>query len=115
MAIYAEGELTEYLSLHSSYEKFTDNDTVKYAGYEIDLPLKMPAGIYKEKIIVRYLPKSRFKGKAPSEEHEITVNVMQGEKDIFALKNRHYLYILAAVLGLVFLINGILLLRKKKQ
>ena len=94
VAIYSEGELTDYTTLYSSYEEFTQKDTNKTINYEINLPPNIPLKTYKSKIIVRYLPKDVFEGYAPVEEHNIKI--------IF---KRSYLTYLLWICILAFIVN----------
>ena len=114
VALYVEGDLAEYTTLYSSYEEFNDNDTVKQVSYDIDLPLKIEPGIYSEKIIVRYLPKGEFKGEAPTEEHEIVVNVGMSERQLLAPSKVNYVYVMIVLLVLVMLVNLAIFIRKKR-
>jgi hypothetical protein len=82
VVIYSEGELTDYLKLYSSFESFSEEDEGKFVRYDLDLPLNIKSGVYKEKIIVRYVPKGEFKGQVPFEEHEIVVNVKDSDDSI---------------------------------
>ena len=73
VAIYSEGDLTDFTTLYSSYEEFKQNDTNKTINYEINLPPNMPLKTYDSKIIVRYLPRDVFEGYTPVEEHNIKI------------------------------------------
>lgn len=114
VAIYAEGELTEYTTLDSSYEGFQINDSMKYISYDIDLPLKIEPGVYNEKIIVRYLPDGKFMGEAPVEEHIVTVRVSESELEVLTPSKTNLVHILLILLGFVILINIIMFLKRKK-
>ncbi|MCK5283405.1 MAG: hypothetical protein KAK00_08415, partial [Nanoarchaeota archaeon] len=113
VAIYAEGELTDYTTLYSSYEEFNENEPVKYIDYEIDVPFKIEPGSYKEKIVVRYLPAGKFEGEAPVEEYDIIVNVLPSELELLSPMKFNYAYLLGVLLLLVILGNLFFIFRKK--
>ncbi|MBD3163718.1 hypothetical protein GF323_00795 [Candidatus Woesearchaeota archaeon] len=110
-AIYAEGELTEHVTLYRSYADFDANESVKEVRYDIDLPLDIKPGKYEEKIIVRYLPEQKFRGEAPKEEHKITV-IVKAEKELPSPGSNHGIIIVAA-LFLILWLNVVMFLKGK--
>jgi len=101
LALYAEGELTDYTTLSASSARLSPNSSVDIR-YDIDLPLQAKAGEYGEKIIVRYLPESEFTGPAPLEAHSISATIKGRQLS----PKTNILYILAGILILNLIFFG---------
>ncbi len=111
VVIYAEGSLTEYLTLNSSFEEFKETDEARYISYDIDLPFDIDSGTYEQRIVVRYVPDGPFKGETPKEVHLIQVNVLGEEKASPFRVN--YLHAALIMLVIIMLFNIIFFIKRK--
>lgn len=112
VAIHAEGDLTKHTTLYDSYISFGEDDITKNLDYEIDLPLQISPGIYKEKIIVRYLTPTKFKGPAPVEEYQILVRVLPPELEKPSPWKLNYWQLMLGILAVMVVINVIIFFLK---
>lgn len=72
--VYIIGQLNHSITLHKSLIELYPNESFKEIDYDILLPDELEPGVYKTKIIVRYLPDKAFTGSTPTAELEIQVN-----------------------------------------
>lgn len=71
---YVEGNLSSFISLSESLLHFSGEDAQKI-NYEISLPDTYKSGTYYADLIVRYVPKGKFRGESPKIVHTIELKV----------------------------------------
>jgi hypothetical protein len=76
--LYITGNLSSYITLSDSLIHFA-GEREKNITYELSLPSNYSEGIFSGEIIVRYLPKGKFKGEAPYTTHILELIVPYNE------------------------------------